>query len=63
MPLAMIEEAWNGNLQLRGLATKVLRLNSIDLDGVLQQGAGVLGNVSTGAPLTTGDFKYLVSIG
>lgn len=63
MPLAMIDEAWNGNLQFRGLATKVLRLNSIDLDGVLQQGAGVLGNVSTGAPLTTGDFKYLVSIG
>ncbi len=63
MPLATINEDWEGNVQIRGLATKVLRLDSVDLDGVLQQGAGVLGNVSTGAPLTTGDFKYMVSIG
>ena len=63
MPLSMIDDDFDGNLQFRGLATKVLRLNSVDLDGVLQEGAGVLGNVSTGAPLTTGDFKFLVSVG
>ncbi|MGE4063743.1 MAG: TonB-dependent receptor plug domain-containing protein [Rhodospirillaceae bacterium] len=63
MPLSAIADDWDGNLQFRGLATKVLRLNSVDLDGVLQRGAGVLGNVATGAPLTTGDFKYLVSVG
>ncbi len=63
MPLATIAEDWDGNLQFRGLATKVLRLNSIDLDGVVQRGAGILGDVATGPPLTTGDLKYLVSVG
>jgi iron complex outermembrane receptor protein len=63
MPLSTIAEEWDGNLQFRGLATKVLRLNSIDLDGIVQRGAGVSGSVSTGAPLTADELKYIVSIG
>lgn len=61
-PLSTVSEDWDGNLQLRGLATKVLRLDSVDLDGVLQQGAGVGGNAVTGAPLTADDFRYIVSL-
>jgi len=63
MRLADINEDWDGNLQIRGLATKVLRLDSTDIDGILQRGAGVGGTVATGAPLTTEAFKYIVSLG
>lgn len=62
-PLSNIDEGWDGNLQLRGLATKVLRLNSIDLNGFVQEGANVGAAVAAGAPLTTEGFRYMVSLG
>ncbi len=61
-PLAVVDPEWNGNLQLRGMATKVLRLNSTDQNGVRQEGAGVGGNVQTTPPLSTEDFRYIVSL-
>ena len=63
-PLANVNESWDGNLQIRGLATKVLKLNSIDLDGIVQEGAGVGATIGVGGgPLTTEDFRYIVSLG
>ena len=64
VPLSSINDGWEGNLQLRGLATKVLKLNSVDLDGIVQEGAGVGAGIGVGGgPLTTEDFRYIVSVG
>ncbi|MHB1205802.1 MAG: TonB-dependent receptor plug domain-containing protein [Rhodospirillaceae bacterium] len=64
LPLSSVNESWDGNLQLRGLATKVLKLNSVDLDGIVQEGAGVGATIGVGGgPLTTEDFRYIVSLG
>ncbi|MCA0202517.1 MAG: TonB-dependent receptor [Proteobacteria bacterium] len=61
-PLSTIDADLDGSLNLRGMATKVLRLNSTDQNGVKQEGAGVGGSVQGGAPLTTEDFRYIVSL-
>jgi hypothetical protein len=63
LPLSSVSEAWDGSFQIRGLATKVLKLNSVDLDGIVQQGAGIGASIGVGgAPLTTEDFRYIVSL-
>ncbi len=61
-PLSTFNDNWDGNVNLRGMATKVLRLNSTDQNGVKQEGAGVGGSVQSGAPLTTEDFRYIFSL-
>ena len=64
MPLSNIDADWDGNLQIRGLATKVLKLNSVDLDGIVQRGAGVGATIGVNPPpLSTEDFRYIVSLG
>jgi outer membrane receptor protein involved in Fe transport len=61
--LSDINANWDGSLQIRGLATKVLKLNSTDLDGIVQQGAGVGASIGVGGgPLTTEDFRYILSL-
>jgi outer membrane receptor protein involved in Fe transport len=63
LPLSSVVDSWDGNLQIRGLATKVLKLNSTDLDGIVQEGAGVGAQIGVGGgPLTTQDFRYIVSL-
>lgn len=52
---------WDGNLVLRALANKVFKLRSSDVNGVVLDGAGVVGSVGTNAALTSPDLLYTFS--
>lgn len=42
-PLADINESWNGDISIRGMATRVLSLKTIRTGGSVLEGAGVIG--------------------
>ena len=56
-------EAWDGELRLRGLATKVFSLKTVDSLGTIE-GAGIQadgGVIGLGSALSAPKFRYLMS--
>lgn len=63
LPLASMMEAWDGELRLRGLATKVFSLKTVDSLGTIE-GAGIQadgGVIGLGSALSAPKFRYLMS--
>ncbi len=63
MPLDMISASWDGEVRLRGLATRVFTLKTVDSLGSTE-GAGIQadsGLIGLGSALSAPKFRYLVS--
>lgn len=63
LPLGSLNEAWDGDLSLRALATNVFKLNTIDTVATTR-GAGIQANggaVGLGSALSAPKFRYMLS--
>jgi len=63
LPLASLSEGFDGNLSLRGLATKVFQMDTIDTVATTD-GVGVLaggGAIGLGSALAAPEFRYMLS--
>jgi outer membrane receptor protein involved in Fe transport len=63
LPLSTISGDWDGEIRLRGLATKVFSLKTVDSLGTIE-GAGIQadgGVIGLGSALQAPKFRYLVS--
>lgn len=63
LPLSTIADAWEGEVRLRGLATKVFSLKTVDSLGTIE-GAGIQadgGVIGLGSALSAPKFRYMMS--
>jgi hypothetical protein len=63
LPLSSLSEGWDGNLSLRGLATKVFQIDTIDTVATTK-GAGIQANggaIGLGSALAAPKFRYMAS--
>jgi outer membrane receptor protein involved in Fe transport len=66
VPLSALVSSWEGNLAIRGMATRVLRLETTDTDGTVYNGNGVVGSWGgivpfSGNGLTTPKLRGLLT--